>query len=749
MNDTAFERVEAIFERVSAAPEAERAAVLQAACGSDAALRAEVESLLEHDARAGASFLASPAALRRAVEAVPASEGELTGGPALAHEAGPSWATGFVGRKLGRYTIVRVIGAGGMGCVFEATQEKPRRSVALKVLQPGLSSASALARFKLEPEVLGRLQHPHIAQVYEAGVHQDEQGLTPFFAMELIPEAEPIQAFAAARELSIAGRLELFAKVCEAVHHGHQKGIIHRDLKPANVLVGSDGEPKVIDFGVARASDADIVMTTQCTHVGDLIGTVRYMSPEQCDGDPAAIDTRSDVYSLGVMLYELVTGAAPYETSDTTLYAAIRIIKEESPRRPSAMSRRLRGDLEAILLKCLEKEPGRRYASAADLGQDIRRHLAGDTIEARPPGRWRALLLWAGRRPRMAAAVSGAALFVVVAVATLLSSQLYVQYYFNTPVAIQEYDKYEGTPSITLLNRAGTAVKTWDGGSADAAVLASWFPRFPSDPERRLIALQYGFNAAPDRAGQLQVYDINTSLDEPLWSWRVREEHIPPELLEQGMTAEQFNPQLVWSFDVFPKADGVAKNEVLCQFAHNMNSRRMLAIFSLEGELLYSVWHDGSLLDCYWAAKEELLIVASEDWSLWPTEAGCPETHLPRLCLFALRPTRGAIQRKMISGADVDPSGELVWYRWLSVCTGPEGWNQGLSRPLIGERRAIANYALNLSETPMIFMSWQIDASGERVPGTLVWPTYRIAREQDPSLPPVEDYYFQDSPTGP
>ncbi|MDX2198594.1 MAG: protein kinase [Phycisphaerae bacterium] len=283
-----------------------------------------------------------------------------------------------------------------MGCVFEARQEHPSRSVAVKLLRPGFSAASALARFRVEPEILGRLQHPNIAQVFEAGVQDDRHGPLPFFAMELIPEARSLTEFALARRLDLADRLALFAKVCDAVHHGHQKGIVHRDLKPANILVGVDGEPKVIDFGVARATDADVMMTTQCTQTGDLVGTLRYMSPEQCDADARNIDTRSDIYSLGMVLYELLTGAAPYDLTSGTVYLAIRTIREAEPIRPSAANPALRGDLDAILLKALEKEPALRYQSAAELGEELRRVLRHEPVTARKPS----MLYVAGRYAR-------------------------------------------------------------------------------------------------------------------------------------------------------------------------------------------------------------------------------------------------------------------------------------------------------------------------------------------------------------
>jgi eukaryotic-like serine/threonine-protein kinase len=298
--------------------------------------------------------------------------------------------------RIGGYRIVRELGRGGMGVVYEAEQDNPRRTVALKVVTQGVMSREALARFDLEAHVLGRLQHPGIAQIFEAGKFERDGESYPFFAMELI-RGEPIVAYAEKRGLAARARLELIAKVCDAVHHAHTRGVVHRDLKPGNILVDEQGQPKVLDFGVARATDSDILTTTLRTDIGQLVGTVPYMSPEQASGDPNSIDTRSDVYSLGVVAYQLLSGRMPYDIERAAVHEAVRIVIEEDPLPLSTIVRALRGDVETIIGKALEKEVTRRYASAEAFASDIRAYLSNREISARAPSAWYRLQKFARR----------------------------------------------------------------------------------------------------------------------------------------------------------------------------------------------------------------------------------------------------------------------------------------------------------------------------------------------------------------
>ncbi len=322
--------------------------------------------------------------------------------------------------RIGRYRLVRLLGEGGMGTVYEAVQDHPHRTVALKVVRGGQMSPRLARRFELEAELLGRLQHPGIAQIYEAGTAEaGGSGPQPFFAMELVRGATLLE-YANARGLGTRERFSLMVRICEAVQHAHERGIVHRDLKPTNILVDETGQPKILDFGVARVTDADVRMTTVESAIGQIIGTLAYMSPEQAEADPAKIDGRSDVYALGVITYELLTGRLPYVLHEKMLLDAVRVIREETPTPLSRVNRVFRGDVETIVGKALEKDRERRYASAAELGADLTRYLGDEPIRARPAGTVYQLRKFARRNRALVAGV--AAVILVLALGATVSA---------------------------------------------------------------------------------------------------------------------------------------------------------------------------------------------------------------------------------------------------------------------------------------------------------------------------------------
>ena len=327
-------------------------------------------------------------------------------------------------KAIGKYRILKELGQGGMGSVYLAEQEQPRRKVALKVIRAGLVNEQLLRRFDAEAQLLGRLSHPGIGLIYEAGTAITEAGETPYFAMEFI-DGVTLGQHIKDNKLGTRARLELFSKVCDAVQHAHAKGIIHRDLKPANIMVDRTGQPKILDFGVARATDSDVQTATQQTDVGQLIGTEPYMSPEQVTADPGDLDTRSDVYALGVIMYELLAGKLPYDLRKKMLHDAVRIIREDEPTRLSAINKVFRGDVETIVQKSLEKGKERRYQSANDLAADIRRYLSDEPIQARPPSTKYQLQKFAKRNKALVAGAAG--VFVALVVGLIASTTFMVR----------------------------------------------------------------------------------------------------------------------------------------------------------------------------------------------------------------------------------------------------------------------------------------------------------------------------------
>ena len=373
-------------------PEARRAYIRQA-CGDDLGLQARIEALLRvHDEDPG--FPASTVEGEAPLSSFAASGSE-----------GP-------GSRIGHYTLIETIGEGGFGVVYLAEQRQPiRRTVALKILKPGMDTRQVVARFEAERQALALMDHPHIARVLDGG----ETGSgRPFFVMELV-KGVAINRYCDEHQLTPRERLALFVPICQAVQHAHQKGIIHRDLKPSNILVANyDGRPspKVIDFGVAKALGQQLTERTLVTGFHSVVGTLEYMSPEQAEFNAADIDTRADIYSLGVLLYELLTGTTPLTKERLTraaLTEALRIIREEDPPRPSTrlseskdtlasvsaqrrlepaqLSKELRGELDWIVMKAVSKDRSRRYETANGLVRDIERYLNDEPVEARPPSK--------------------------------------------------------------------------------------------------------------------------------------------------------------------------------------------------------------------------------------------------------------------------------------------------------------------------------------------------------------------------
>jgi serine/threonine protein kinase len=286
-------------------------------------------------------------------------------------------------KVIGGYQIIEILGEGGMSVVYTAMQEHPRRKVAVKVLRGGMYSPTAVKRFHQEVEILGKLDHPWIAKIYDAGAHDDGNGATPYYVMEHVEGARELTDFLEEASLEQRDVLKLFAMITSAVEHGHHRGIVHRDLKPGNILIDPMGEPKIIDFGVARSLDRNTVSEEAMTEAGRLVGTVQFMAPEQVDPNVTDIDARCDVYALGAVVYQMLTNRLPRTLEGLPIYEAVRQICQEDPIRPSTYVDSIDSDLEAIIMMALETNREKRYQTAGSFGRDILRYLGNRTIKAK------------------------------------------------------------------------------------------------------------------------------------------------------------------------------------------------------------------------------------------------------------------------------------------------------------------------------------------------------------------------------
>jgi len=384
--------------------------------------------------------------------------------------------------RVGNYTIVRKIGAGSMGVVFEAIQDAPRRSVALKVMASQLAQGSLEDRFKLEEDLLGRLDHPGIASILEAGTFDLGLGAHPFFAMELVTGL-PLTTHAREKGLSVEQRIGLLADVCEAVHHAHLRGVIHRDLKPDNILVNEDGKPKILDFGVAHSIEEDPENAEMLTRPGNVIGTLSYMSPEQLGGRQEDLSPASDVFALGVVGYELLSGSLPHDLKGRSLTESIRILEQSAPVRLGSLDRTLSGDIETVIDKCLAKDPLRRYPSAAELVADLHRVLSKHPIKARPPSKWYQVRLFV-RRNRVltiGGAIAMTTLLVASAVIILVALELAQEkhrasataYRLGVRVAAAEIQKGNSDTAQSILEAAPMELRQWEWNFVHAK-LEAW-----------------------------------------------------------------------------------------------------------------------------------------------------------------------------------------------------------------------------------------------------------------------------------
>ncbi|MCK6484112.1 MAG: protein kinase [Phycisphaerae bacterium] len=886
--------VRELFEAALDLPPEQRLDFVRSKC-ADADVVCEVESLLGHEQRAGDEFLMPPSA---------AAWTNLPGEPRA--------IDAFIGARVGAYTIKALIAEGGMGAVYLAEQDRPRRDVALKIMTDGFWSRSARRRFEFETEILGRLHHPNIAQVYEAGVAdvfplpkgqgrgegrpplerevtlERESLLVPppapvarvhYFAMEYIPNARPITAYCDEKSLGLSDRLHLFREVCDAVHYGHQNGVIHRDLKPDNILIDAHGHVKVIDFGVARATDCDVAATMN-TEAGQLIGTLAYMSPEQCAADSQAIDTRSDVYSLGAVLFELLTGGLPYDVSHLSVPSATRVICEQPPARPSdvaaritanrravapppppvmnvaqqpppvnvaqppsavmdvaqppsavmnvaqppsavmdvaqppsavmnvaqpppavfprstgfqpvkspspirqdhsadaealaartdsrrfgILATRLRGDLDTIILKCLEKDRNKRYHSVAALADDVERYLRREPISARPPTRWTKTMRWVSQHP----VAMTAAACLVTAASTVALTGLGVWYIGLRPDQIVCYR--DGMPitknsepgradEARLVTIADKLLHRW-GGEAGSIAFAEFMARPARFGGGDVAAIGYTESSSGPYGKSLCVFDVLAERNRPIWQGKIQQWEVLKKLVQKrSIDAHDFAPCVGIAADVFP-GDDYPGDELVVKFGTRF-SQRIIRIYDLRGALLFETWHDGSAGWCESLCDAGTLVFAGDDHQRgWDDEGNATTPAAAPLVVFAIRPTPDSINRLDFLNSNENlallASGRgppwLAWYKW--VYAGNDGPVRGgecsitLQKPIRGDMWRIVQLDIRLNYASGIAcISWEIDEYGNELPGTRTADeTYKRALAAGERLPDPNSFHLRDVP---
>ena len=506
----------AVFREVCERSESERTAFLDTACGDDAAVREMVETMLRYDSDADEPDARHP---MRAVLADLADRAETDGA-----------APAPLPADIGGYRVTRFIARGGMGDVYEGRQENPDRRVAIKVARTAGMTGEARRRFELEAQLLARLSHPRIAQIIEAGTTGADSGSQPFFVMEFV-EGLSLTDHAAAHLPDARARLELMVALCETIGFAHRQGVIHRDLKPENVLIDSGGAPKVLDFGVAKVESAGgFGLATMRTEAGRVVGTLGYMAPEQLAGTTVDLGPEADVYSLGVMIYELLSGRLPHELDAATLTRALAVVTTTDAPLLGVIRPEHRGDIEAVVAKALEKDRRHRYPDATALQQDLERFLRGEPTLARPAGPLRRFAKWTRRNPALATAVFG--LFVLLtstAAILMVSNQERQKLIGEYATVLDDYGRLEDArrleQAVAAANVVAGEAAVWPTRPEQIPALERWIDTYRPlvDPERIR-----DHQAAAERLG---------AQDGPLAPEPIRWQHAMLVQLVQDMTA--------------------------------------------------------------------------------------------------------------------------------------------------------------------------------------------------------------------
>ncbi len=624
--------------------------------------------------------------------------------------------------SLPQFRLIEQIGAGGGGVVYRAVREGGSdRMLAVKLLARHVVNGPQVQRAWRELAILSQLRLPAVPRVIDYGTHEGRL----YIATEYIdglrlddyckrgaqaPDAGgppgPLCAGPSPPPLSVRARVELLVGVAEAVHALHERGVVHRDLKPGNILIDSAGQPAIIDLGIASLL-ADSPLET-LTSDGQPIGTPAFMSPEQARGDRAAISTRSDVYSLGATAFLVLTGHTPHDMQ-ATIHEAIRRVAQEPARDARTLAPTLPRPLSAVLGKALAREPGQRYASAAEFGADLRRWLEGRAVEAANASGWDRSLRWLAGRP--VAATTAACVTIAVAV---ISASFVTTWWLNSRPA--QVTLSEDGLTATVMSASGRVIKAWHaapGARIRCARIVERPPELGGGP----VLLTVVRNDPPDPAtdDQLCVWDLR-DLRSPLWTTPSSAPDIQrplPDRWEQ----DSFEVSVVTVADVFPDLPGP---EIVTVHA-DTRSARCLRVYSLQGgQPLFEAWHDGGIESIYWMSGLGLIVCVGDSAEYSLAELGYVphQNHNPKV-LFAVRPVRGRLDG-WTTGKDVLQQGQATpgWYRWIAPIRAADDFEFKLAAP---HRRDLRSGHVMLTLTTVngrAEVSFLIDAAGRLEPGS-------------------------------
>lgn len=616
------------------------------------------------------------------------------------------------------YTVLARLGEGGGGAVHRGMHEGSARPVAIKVLAQRLGSTAGSQRAWRELELLSQLHLPCLPKLLDYGEYEGRL----FVVTELV-EGLTLEAHCDDRQMDRSDRVELLARVADAVQLVHERGVIHRDIKPSNVMIDVHGDPVLIDFGIATlvAEDPKDTLATD----GSPIGSPSFMSPEQARGERASISTRTDVYGLGATAYQVLLGQPPFDLH-ATLHEAIRRIAFEQPRGPRELDATIPLALAAVLHKAVARSPGNRYASAADFAADLRRWLRREPVLARPPSPFRRVTRALGRHP--VAATLGLCLAMLACSA---GGSFALTRWLNAKpyrVAFRPDDSGQAQGKAMLHSLSDRLRHTWSPGVTGA------HQKLISHRDERgdhLLAI-VGFEDSsehPEWYRKLCVFDVQRSVEQPYWSRGVTEDQLAPFPAHQKIQASDFRVRNLDVQDYFPDLPG---KEIAVIFTQGTYSWTVVQIYDLRGDLLYQFWHDGVLKPMHWLPGPGLIVLAGVNsegvsgrgFGWGSRDAANPPDGSHPLVLFALRPKEGRIGRTLLVADEVADSdaGQVAWYRCLPrVMSSKQVWRISRMSPPMNEKNRRAEVVVApRGASPSPEFGWTFDEWGHDVPGTSV-----------------------------